>query len=398
MIYNTALDIDQVLAFHKVKDKAQGQFFFKNGAVLTAMRKTHYIFPGIIEFIRLLFSTPNIRTSFYSAGHRIRNQELIPIILDGSVPEVEFDKKKSEVRVLSREDLISCMKEDIISKHYYPHFDCISYQQKDLNNVLFEGDLIENAALIDDQAGNAANGQLYNFLRVPVSEAHAYDSLIEKMKFYDPASGTRFLKCLMTTKETVQDNFIKEGNRIGISKNSDWFEVKFLNLEGNIQVEIVDLEDEELYEQLDYFYERALKSGHPLGYIGESNVVENICNFVSENNGKSRKICRRANRICYVAGVLFEALNLAETKKISLSDALRSLQFKWNEDNQIYEPNFHKLQKNDLYYQIGLAKLREINPNYAFITPHSYFTATQIPLSDEMNLFLQNAISNEFTV
>lgn len=395
MVYNVAIDIDQVLAFHKVKDYSQARFFFNKGAVLTAL-KTHYIYPGVVEFIRLQALTPKIKASYYSAGTEERNNELIPLLLNRALPEAEFADIKSKVRVLSRGDLISCMKEDVISKYYQPSFSHISYTQKDLSKVLSEGEYIENAALLDDQSKNIADGQLFNYLKVPVAEADDYASLIEKMNFYDPDSGTRYLKCVIVVSGELNEDLVKDGRRIAISKSNDWFEVKFINLSGDVQVENVHLDEEELYEQLDYFYEKAVKLGYPMGHIEEQTVVENICKFVSEFNGRTRKICRRANRICYVVGVLFSALNLAEKENISLSQALFRYQFKFNASNQTFEPNYHKLQKNDQFYWSGLQKLREVNPDYEFITPHNYHTHSQTLISRKDHIVLKSAVKNEF--
>lgn len=394
MVYNIACDIDQVFAFHKIKDYPQARFFFNKGAVLTAI-KTHYIYPGVLEFIRLLALTPNLKTSFYSAGKPERNNVLVPLLLNRALPESQFIEIKSKMRVLSREDLILSKEKDLISKYYNPCFNWISDTQKDLSKVLSGEELLENAVLIDDQSGNAANGQLFNFLKVPVAEAEDYASLIEKMKFYDPQNGTRFLKCLLNVSGSLQEDFVKDGRRIVISKLNDNFEIRFINFDGDIQIENIDLDDEELYLQLDYFYVMAVKTGCPMGVIEEPKVVENICNWVSQRNGKSRKICRRANRICYVVGLLFSALNAAGTEKISLSAALSCYQFKRNESNALI-PQFHKLQKDERFYLLGMQKLKEVNPDYELINPHSYHFFSQSIISRKDQIILKSAMYNEF--
>lgn len=391
MVYNVALDIDQVLAFHRVKNFEQGKFFLNKGAILTAM-KTHYIYPGAIEFVRLLALKPNVNLTFYSAGKAERNDELITLILNLALPESEYQDLKSKVRVLSREHLVSSIQIDGISKYYYPAFNHLSFSQKDLEKILTEGSVIGDAVLIDDQPRNAAFGQLYNLLKVPVSEMDDYESLLGKMKFYDPLSGTRFLKCMINVSGVPLDDVVKEGRLITIGKNNDWFEIKFVDLNGEVQVENIHLDFEEMYEQLDYFYEKAVKNGSPMGYIADTQVVENICNFVSEFNGKSRKICRKANRICYVAGLLFSALSLAESEKVPLSTALRHYQFKMD------APNFHKIVKDDRFYQLGLEKLREVNPNYEFVTPHHYHKYSQAIISKKEHIYLKMAIENEFDI
>lgn len=394
MKYNVVLDIDQVLAFHHVNDLPQGQFFLNKGAILTAI-KTHYIYPGAIEFIRAVALRRNVRLTFYSAGLFERNIQLVPLLLNLALPEPQYFDLKSKIRTLSREDLVQFKQVDQISQYYYPELNCLSFSQKDLRKVLSCDDCLSNGVLIDDQSRNAAAGQLYNLLEVPVSEADEYASLIDKMQFYSADTGMRYLKCVITPFGSMQDDFLKDGNRIAISKKGDDFEIKFQNREREVQALIID-SDKDLYEQLNYFYEKAVQSRAPLGYIDDAQVVENICKIVSDCNGRSKKICRRANRICYVAGLLFTALNFAETNNMSLKDALIIHQFNWKDDDQAYEPIFHKAKKNDRYYWIGLCELQEVNPLYELITPHNYHEYSQILTYPEGQTFLKAVMNNEF--
>lgn len=53
---NIVLDIDHTLAFPTVKDLPQAHFFYQKGAILSSARlRTHYVYPGAIEFVRALF-------------------------------------------------------------------------------------------------------------------------------------------------------------------------------------------------------------------------------------------------------------------------------------------------------------------------------------------------------
>ncbi len=394
MTINVALDIDQLLAFHHVNSLAQGKFFLKKGVVLTAY-KTHYIYPGVIEFVRLLCLTPNIRVTFYSAATAARNLMLVPIILGLALPEPEYTSLKSQVRVLSREDLVHNKLNNWIDEFYYPDQDHISTSQKDLCKVLWEGDDIENAVLIDDQTDNIALHQSFNFIKAPVDEANEYDSLLRKTQFYDPQTGTRYLKCVIniTANTELEEDQVIDGRRIFIYKNAENFEIKFIDLKGDIQfIEVPPID--ELHEQLDYFYQKIAGLKEEIAIIGDDQVTENICERVSANNGRSRKICRRGNRICYIAGVLFSAIQLAQANNEPLRIPLAYSQFKVLEDN--VEPRFHKSKKDDRFYLAGLQKLREVNPDYQLVTPHSYRTFTQMRISNDDYQLLYAAMHNEF--
>ena len=77
------------------------------------------------------------------------------------------------------------------------------------------------------------------------------------------------------------------------------------------------------------------------------------------------------HRICFATGLFFTALREAERQGISISDALFREQFKEIYEDK-YSPIFLELSRRDEFYVLGLEKLREVNPDYVFVTPNSY--------------------------
>ena len=396
MTFNVGYDIDQVLCFHHVKNTDQGAFFLNKGAIETAL-ETHYIYPGAIESIRLLSLTPDVRLTFYSAGSKERNEILVPRILDRALPEPEYEQMKSRVRILSREDLVYSTIENLIYNFYQPLNPIVSECQKDLTKILHSGDFLENAVLIDDQLGNAAWGQVTNLLAVPVSEEDEYDSLLEKTEAYNPVTGTRFLKCIMNMSgvEDLEEDLIQDGRRIFIYSSVECFDVKFVDLSGRIcEARYNKRTSPEVFKQLDLIYLNNLKTDEDLIEINDYGLVEKICTDVMSLRGRGTKICRRANRICYVMGVLFLAITHARLGMCSLSQGLTLCQYKLNPQNGCFEPNFHKSQSDDKFYHLGLAMLKTVNSSYEFINPHNYRKYCQVTASDLE--FLQYAKENEY--
>lgn len=397
MVYNITFDIDQTLAFHKVNSLKQGNFIHEKGAILSEKSLlTHYIYPGAMELVKVLFCSDEFRVSFFSKGSEDRNTEFVRLFLDRAIDEPEWEMKKSEVRVLSREDLTYDDCERCKAKQLKKYGLPAGYTPKDLYKVLSGSDRIENAALIDDRSENAVYDQVPNFIQMPLVENYDYDALINKRAFYDE-SGERYLKCMINfTKDTdLEQNVVEDGRRIIIYKTDDSYEIKFIDLDNVCHIEKVG-KNSALLAKLNDYYEAHLADEDFLIDLEDQEIVKEVCNFVSEFNGRSKKICRRANRICYVTGLLFAAISHAKESKISLKESLFQYQFTLNEDEKTYRSNFCNLVKEDRFYWLGLKKLKEVNPDFEFVTPHSYFAYIQRPLSDEKRLFLQKAKDNEF--
>jgi hypothetical protein len=377
---NISLDIDHTLAFHMVKDLPQANFFYHKGAVLSTPRmRTHYVYPGALELAKALFNTEEFKVSFNSKGLASRNKRFVREFLNQSMPEAIYKSQKLKVikeRIFSREHLVY-------------EFDG---SKKDLGLTIGEEDRIEDGVLIDDRPENALEGQESNLLYIPRVDWEDFDKLDEKREFYD-SLGMRYLKCEFNIVGDceLEDNAVEEGRRIFIYKNVEGFEIKFLDLEGNVQIKNVSFHDHpRLYADLVCEYDMGIVNGGEISSINDKESVFHICQFVESFNGKAQKICRSVNRICYVAGLLFASLDYAKVHDTSLSHALFLHQYK--EKNGVYQRDL----KNERFYLEGLAKLKEVNPDFKLVTPDIYRVYNNIPLSDVDCEFLENALNNEF--
>lgn len=103
-----------------------------------------------------------------------------------------------------------------------------------------------------------------------------------------------------------------------------------------------------------------------------------------------------SNHIFYATGLLFTALEITEQEKEkTLSEALFSLQFKENIDrSKNCKMTFnHDLFKNMDYYERGLKKLKEINPNLYFLSSENYLNRAKFENVPTKKL-VQNMIAN----
>ena len=166
---NLFLDIDEVLTCTHALNYEQLAFFKSEGAIITAL-KTHYIFPGVIEFIRFVFKIPNTRVSFFSSGLEKRNRAFVPELL-----KLAFPNSQPQADVFSRQHL--------------------THGQKDLSPHLKPEDHIENAVLIDDNPDHKlTNGQ--TLLLLKATHEDTFDDLESKNPYYDQ-SGYKLIPYML---------------------------------------------------------------------------------------------------------------------------------------------------------------------------------------------------------
>lgn len=395
MSIHIVLDIDGVLACSRVENIQQAKFFKNKGAILTAI-KTHYIFPGVLEFIKLLFQTENVKISFFSAGDKKRNIVFVDQLLKLSLPEIEYEEVKSKICILSRDDLTEPTHEE--GRKQYELYDVYpGNRQKDLSKALENSEFLENAVLIDDDSSYIACGQAKNILYVPESENSNFTVLPSKCDSYE-RDGHKFLRCVLSSEESSdsEKRAVEEGKQIFILQTEEGFEVEFLNKSRKYERRLISQEDHEnLLLQLNQINQKNIRKNKSVSLIKDKELIRLISELVRSFEGKTRKICRQANRICYVTGLLFTALKIAESKNISVSESLFQMQFKLKKGMETYRPNFEQLCKRDDLYLIGLEKLREVNSNLQLITPHNYLECVQLPISENEQLVLQEAVENQ---
>lgn len=177
---NIVFDIDGVLAFHSTRlSEKITAIFEKYGLVVSAAEHTHYVSPGAVELMKLLFSLPYVRVSFFSSGAKVRNDEFVEKLLSHALGVDAYREMKDDVTVLSKEDMTYYgNNEDSrqlgkLCNRLYGNY------KKDISKVLRPGDSLHEAILIDDDWSYIALGQHKNLLVCPESSDHYYYNLAE---------------------------------------------------------------------------------------------------------------------------------------------------------------------------------------------------------------------------
>lgn len=389
MTLNAVLDIDGVLACRSVKNIEQVYFFMSKGAIITAI-KIHYIFPGVIEFIKFLFSIENLRISFFSSAVKNRNFIFVHELYKICLTETQYNDTKDKVKILSYDDLSTPQSDDWLEHRRLYNFRA-GKKLKDITKVLDENDSIENAFIIDDQPTGIACGQAKNILFLRETENINYDNLTLKCSTYDSKGYTFFKCCLIYKKENL---YIKKEKRISIFKNNEIFKISFFDHDSNYKTKTISSKKHpNLFKKINKIYIRNLTFEKNNYYIKNNKLIQMIFTFVEGHKGKTKKICRQANRIYYAAGLFFTALQISKENNISISESLFRLQYV-KESDSTFTLN-DNLKKVDRFYLLGLEKLREFNPNLELIHPHNYVQNLKLPSSEEDLLRAEELFKNQ---
>lgn len=390
---NIVIDIDGVLAGTNACDIECAAFFKNKGAIITAI-KTHYIFPGVIEFLKFLHEIKGVRVSFYSSGDEDRNKEFVRKLLEISLGQTKYDEIKCSISILSRNDLVKT--EGDSREHYRLYGLHHGNKKKDLSKVLKEGETLENTILIDDDASYVSIGQAKNFLHAPVPRVLDYQLLASRIKEYE-LDGCRYLRCFFSCESTKKAlKFVKRGEQIYISQSQGKFILNFLGKDDRLCSEPIDSEqNRELIEKLAFIDKKRIEAKEKGCLIQEKETVKLICDLVIRLGGRGKKICRGLNRIYFIAGLLFTVLEKAKTENLSISEALFNLQYTYKPNKANYKSNVRMLRKTDRLYHLGLEKLRKFNTDLQLIHPISYLEIAKLNLSEEERLKLKAFIDNE---
>lgn len=385
---HVVLDIDGVLACRSASGIERASFFKKKGAILTAI-KTHYIFPGVIELIKLLHQTEGVRVSFFSSGAKERNDIFVDCLLKLALDEKKYKSIKQDVRILSKKDLT--IRDDDDGRNLNALYNIKGgVKQKDLREILQGEELLENVVLIEDDSSYVASGQVENLLHVRESCDDSFSKMSSWPAIYD-LDGYKFLRCALITPTRLKayKTGVDQGSQILIIKKEDGLEAAFLNKESN------KYETKKIPEEGNEALISKLKMLDDKEIIQDKETIQEICHLIDSFNGKTKKINRQANRVYYVVGLLFAALEKSRLEGIPITKSLFSMQFKQKKDLRSYKPKFLKLQRREELYALGLEKLRQINRDLQFITLQNYFEVVNLPITDEERVELEAAIENE---
>jgi hypothetical protein len=151
-------DIDETLTADCIwsrKEEVDADIHLKFSSGLTSKKdqtQNRDLLPGILELLQYVVRDRNLRIAFFSSAPAVRNEALIPIILEKAFPTTHEEMVKN-CPVFSRHHIKSNQKKDLnIVVEYY-------------ENVFKEKISLENVILIDDDSSAPVEGQ--NYIRVP---------------------------------------------------------------------------------------------------------------------------------------------------------------------------------------------------------------------------------------
>jgi|GEM_PF-4607484 hypothetical protein len=366
--FNVVLDIDDVLMslstyqqwmLTKTSSAQIAAFYMRKGSILSARDITHYVFPGVIEFIQLLCQIEDVKLSFFSAAHSSRNKPLVASLLKRSLGDKKYDKIRDNILIFSENHCC--------------------FRKKKLSAIL-QGP-IEDAALIDNDPRNRAENEESNFLYAPPTFTGSFSKLELKQEKYDNKGKTK-IKCF------VNPVFVKKS--ISVNWKGEILKIRFWHkeLKKFQEIDIDKVTEIELYDLLKPYME-----SYNFQIPSNRAILDKLYKFVEKHGGQTEKICHRANRIYLITALLFRALNQARSSNASLSSFLPRIHTEWNLG--VFEVIKNEWMTDDELYLEGLEKLRSINPSLEFIHPHNYLEAARAPLNEAGQSFISNARKNE---
>lgn len=154
--------------------------FTKHGLCIEAHETPHLIHPGALEFIKLLFSTPNIRVAFFSSAIKKRNEEVVPKLLKLALGEIEYKKimAKGGVKIASQDDLVPGSDQSKLVSLFGSWFS--GNQKKDLNKIVKTPEELSNTVFIEDDPSYIMQGK--NLLHVDTTHGSLHFHLAKKCK------------------------------------------------------------------------------------------------------------------------------------------------------------------------------------------------------------------------
>jgi hypothetical protein len=154
-------------------------FFQERGAIVVTQtsdgeRITHFVFPGVIELLKMLMLREDIKLAFFSAGSSERNNSLVDQLL-----KLAFNTSEAPYNpvIFSREHLMPISYSEAIGQYNNYRIYNDNPNRKDLN-VLGENEW-QNAVLIDDVHGNASFNQVQHLLVAPRQACKYFAGLID---------------------------------------------------------------------------------------------------------------------------------------------------------------------------------------------------------------------------
>ncbi len=152
-----ALDLDGTLASARLPFASWHRNFREAGLFVRTSLGDYIIHPGALELVRMLVSMPNVELTFFSAGHKTRNLELVYGILCLALGTKKADEVFKNCRILSREECLGYM--SFLKRQNFNIKDSVTYK-----NVLALDPNPNWTVIFDDCHGNAFPNQEGNLL------------------------------------------------------------------------------------------------------------------------------------------------------------------------------------------------------------------------------------------
>ena len=414
--FNVVFDIDDVLAVTRASNANEVKFYGEKGFILTAI-KTHYIFPGVIEMMQLLFRMPDVRISFYSSCHQNRDELFVEKLLERSLGKEHYLQIRGDVKILSGKkdngtsDLDRSTSIDIqLQKN---KFGLLSGggNKKSLEKILGSNENLENCVLIDDQSSFIKYGQESNYLFAHTSIG-CFDRMQQEAKYYSydehgqkkiPLFDRTYSRADDRADESLKDQVIC-ANEIAIMFEKEKCTLGYvdLNQKQYEEMEITQESNEDIFKAVKkhYQYRKSEESIDNTSTMSKDELDLILYRLIEEKGGKTRSINLPCNSICYVAGLLFKALEFARSGS-TLTKFLFPIHFSKKANSDDFEPLFSSIRvsaachKKEEYYHYGLEKLKEANPNFTFINPQIYQECCEKERSNEELDLVQKIYQNQ---
>lgn len=333
-------DIDRVIA--RPSTNAEYDIFYtNNGAIIPetlledgSVFSKHYIYPGVIGFFKVLSSIPSTDFCFYSAGDKGRNTHLIQELFKRCFEDAYLEAL-NKIRIFSREDMVG--------------------GKKNLQVVLQDKYALENTLIVDDRLEVIADGQENHHIQ---PKRPSYTKLKGRPKVHQD-NGLRKISCVIAKNTCSERHFSKY---IVAFPMGEEFYVSFQTHSG--EVKEAKIVNDQLTRQL-----QTVESIPYYFVVPDDSTKELLRQEVAQNNGKIEKLCRAANQIYWVAGLLLNVIRLATENNQSLVEVLNN-QYRELDKETPFNINVARWRawKLDSIYLQGLKAIQSITPAAELIT------------------------------
>lgn len=331
-----------------------------NASVLTAAKIQHYVFPGTLELLQLVFEVPNIQVAFFDDEDEEVTQEFVQMLLAYALGPDKHDAVRKSVHIWSKKDLTAETFDVYKQQKQYFGFNP-NFLKKDVKRLL---GVSTDVVLVDSNPSYLPGGKEAILLASPCVHASDYidmedsESGPEAIEFCFARFKT-FVECAEHKKNVATSRYILLAH---LAENNRYYTC--FTKENSLEVLFYPFTEEEC-ALLDTLKLREMRYSRQELQKISAHAVAMILTKITAYHGKIDRICRKANHIYFLAGAIFEALETAKEKQKSASGIYFSLQFQ--PINGKFKETFDKFHAEERLYYKGLALLQTKNPSLRFL-------------------------------